>query len=532
MNKASLFKLMAFGSLAFAQNALAGISYQLEIQNLTSDTPITIKKVWYKHKNSSWEVVNPWDATFTSWALTFEPQECTGLVEDSWTGTREQCRWPSTKTAKTNHYNVWNVIGTGSDTHYWKAQISVAGYGEKTIEGRSNCAEGFNRCTSKLYFDGRSVTIGQARYPLYFRESFDRYERDEQLNAQKQYSVSGATFVPSDAVVSPDYDSVAYGNNGFELDGVDDYIRIEDEDRLDFGPDDDFTVSVWVNAQNYQPSYNKIDNAIVEKWSGSGGYPYVIRFLNLSGKVRVARYDGTNNPKIDSNASILSGGYSSPDGYVHGWKHIEFTKLGKQLKLYINGVLQGVTTDTTTGNTKNSSPLYVGRRGGSLPIHFSGEVDELRVYPYAATEMKNMQTIRSKGYDATCMGPTSTAQGSQVKLHVNNCDEDTHIYTVWKYDPATGYIHLGSNMSMCMAKEGSSSDWSNGKIVHLWPCSDGAVQNKSWIYDSSTGIIRARYNSQKCMHKRDAGWASTNRIHVWSDCSIPRENNAWILRDF
>ncbi|MFZ0546708.1 MAG: LamG-like jellyroll fold domain-containing protein [Candidatus Promineifilaceae bacterium] len=163
-----------------------------------------------------------------------------------------------------------------------------------------------------------------------------------------------------------------------EFDGLTQYATVADNDSLDFGTDQDFTVALWVYADPAQPSTANSDNDIVEKWSGGGvGYPFVIRFLNQSGKIRVGRFDGQNNPEINSLQAIN-------DGQFH---HVAFVKSGATLYLYIDGVLDGTTTDTTTGDTTNSSALFLGARGNGLN-HFKGKVDELVIHDHALADFE------------------------------------------------------------------------------------------------------------------------------------------------
>ena len=158
-------------------------------------------------------------------------------------------------------------------------------------------------------------------------------------------------------------------NNVLSLDGTNDYVSIPDSDSIDFGTNDNFTVEAWVKADSNQPDTGNPSNDIIEKWSASGGYPFVIRYIRDTGEIVVARYDGSKASAITSSVTIN-------DDQSH---HVAFVKEGSELRLYINGVLDGTTTDITTGNTQNNSPLYIGRRGNNKN-YFKGEVDELRIW--------------------------------------------------------------------------------------------------------------------------------------------------------
>ena len=121
------------------------------------------------------------------------------------------------------------------------------------------------------------------------------------------------------------------------------------------------------------------DNDIIEKWDGvDNSYPYVIRYVNQTsadnGKIVAARYDGTNNPSILSSQTIH-------DGSFH---HVAFVKQGATLSLYIDGAVDNMTTDTTTGTTSNSSPLFIGQRGGNVNS-FTGAMDDVALYNTALT---------------------------------------------------------------------------------------------------------------------------------------------------
>ncbi|MGD9101664.1 MAG: PA14 domain-containing protein, partial [Anaerolineae bacterium] len=162
--------------------------------------------------------------------------------------------------------------------------------------------------------------------------------------------------------------------SALSFDGVDDHVNIPDDSSIDFATGQDFTVELWVKPASEQQNVQFIDNSILEKWSEGGGYPYVVRYLNLTagsdlGKVAVGRYDGANNPHILSSQTIN-------DGQFH---HVAFVKDGDTLYLYVDGQEQGTTPDTTTGDTTNDSPLFIGQRGPGRN-RLTGLIDEVRVW--------------------------------------------------------------------------------------------------------------------------------------------------------
>jgi hypothetical protein len=169
------------------------------------------------------------------------------------------------------------------------------------------------------------------------------------------------------------------GRYALHYDGVDDYAVVPDNDAIDFDTVHDFAIAAWIKPDPAQAWTQTVDNNVIEKWSGAGGYPYSIRYLNQTagvnaGKISGGRWDGQNGPWLQSTTRI-------DDGRFH---HVALVKSGSTLAFYVDGTQQGQRTDTTTGATANTSPLYIGRRGGmALQGYFTRSVDDVRIYPRA-----------------------------------------------------------------------------------------------------------------------------------------------------
>ncbi len=160
-----------------------------------------------------------------------------------------------------------------------------------------------------------------------------------------------------------------------------DFISIPANDNINFAKDQNFTVEAWIKADPQHLFKEEVFTDIIEKWSGPGagspikiGYPFVIRYLNTPGSIFAARYDGSDSgfPQIISVRKLN-------DGLFH---HVAFVKDGAELRLYIDGILDGKTPDTTTLRTQNTSPLFLGGRAGRSHL-FKGELDEVRIWKRA-----------------------------------------------------------------------------------------------------------------------------------------------------
>lgn len=280
-----------------------------------------------------------------------------GLNADSYTiGTWEKFRlvplFGTTKFAIASQYG-----------RYLVAEDSGAMNADRTVMGDRTA---FDVITHK--------TASNARWP------FDSDLNDRNNNANGAAPVGGTSLVQG--VI----------NNAISFNGTNRYAEIPNSGYLNFGRDDNFTIAVWVRAFVNQPDSSRKDNAIIEKWDGEEGYPYVIRYYNgpeNAGKIMVARYDGSNNPTIVSKKSLA-------DEEFH---HIAFVKHGNRLKLYVDGILEGETKDTITGDTLNGSAVFLGRRGSSsAPIRFNGEIDDLRIYNHAISAEQLTRLLATSDY--------------------------------------------------------------------------------------------------------------------------------------
>ncbi|XYH99295.1 LamG-like jellyroll fold domain-containing protein [Sorangium sp. So ce1128] len=169
------------------------------------------------------------------------------------------------------------------------------------------------------------------------------------------------------------------GGETLSFDGKSQHRAINSSEELNFAREQDFTVAAWIRAE---PAQGADESDIIEKWDQNGPYPFVIRYLNQGadlGKIVAARYDGTANPLVKSTTLFN-------DGKFHHVTFVRRTEDGKgTLYLYIDGKLEGSHPDTTTGNTQNNSPLYLGCRGG-FAFFFAGQIRDLQLFHRGLTQ--------------------------------------------------------------------------------------------------------------------------------------------------
>ena len=200
---------------------------------------------------------------------------------------------------------------------------------------------------------------------------------------------------------------------GMNFDGTDDYVTIPDSNAIDFSTNSDFTVSTWVKIPTTQGDTAYGDNDIVEKWSGTSGYPYVIRIMNQThadnGRILAVQWDGSVGSIIMSSTRIN-------DNRFH---HVLFKKEGATFYLFIDSILEGSVADTSTDVTTNTSPLFLGMRG-NIQNRFTGLIDDVRIYNRAlsANEVKQLYNLGSAKAQASSVTlQQGTTLGSGIVGH-------------------------------------------------------------------------------------------------------------------
>ncbi|WP_071187587.1 LamG-like jellyroll fold domain-containing protein [Trichormus sp. NMC-1] len=174
------------------------------------------------------------------------------------------------------------------------------------------------------------------------------------------------------------------------FDGQDDYLVIPNQKTINFDQNQNFCLELWLKVGTIEPGSSTIfDVNIIEKWQGSA-FPYAIRYSSTKGTIYSSRYDG-KNPSVSSKILVN-------DEKFH---HVAFVKKDSQLSLYVDGIEQSQTQDTTIQSTKNSSPLYVAAgtsisKGGGGRRFFAGQIADLRLWNIARTPEEIQQNMNSR----------------------------------------------------------------------------------------------------------------------------------------
>jgi len=191
-------------------------------------------------------------------------------------------------------------------------------------------------------------------------------------------------------------------NGALNFDGLDDYIDCGNSATLD--PTEGATIEAWVNF-NELPSDA---GHVMEIASRSGGGTDLDLQCETDNEFKF--FIGTGAPNFAVSSTVVE---------ANKWYHIAGTyQAGDSVKIYVNGVLEQVTTIIITRNT-NPNKFCIGQSGYWSERFFNGKIDEVKLYSRALSaeeiEAEYIHVSISPSSDAMDIGQsqqfTSTISG-------------------------------------------------------------------------------------------------------------------------
>ncbi len=205
-------------------------------------------------------------------------------------------------------------------------------------------------------------------------------------------------------------------NFALDLDGTDDKIGIMDSPELN--PQDALTLEAWINAEEWQSSI----------WAG------VIIGKQGTNPDKGYCLTAGENGRVEFTVSVEEGWKSVSTPQILGtnaWYHIAGVYDGTQVKLYINGILQG--TEDAEGNLTlgtgvvmnlGDNPTWPGR-------FWNGKLDEVRIWDVARNEEQIHATMSTEltGNEDGLVGyyPMNEGAGSSTSDVSGNDNDGTLI---------------------------------------------------------------------------------------------------------
>ena len=164
------------------------------------------------------------------------------------------------------------------------------------------------------------------------------------------------------------------GDYALDFDGVDDYVRIPDDDSISVG-NQDYTISTWINPRSLT--------------GPDGGATIVSKVKDDSDKeYRLWIRDGDLWHEVEKNASNQAAYTTTAPVQTDSWQHIAvtFNSSTTTPTLYYNGAVQTSINYIDTLPDQLNNDLYIGMTGGTYQTNeFNGLIDDVRIYDRALT---------------------------------------------------------------------------------------------------------------------------------------------------
>lgn len=165
------------------------------------------------------------------------------------------------------------------------------------------------------------------------------------------------------------------------FDGVNDYVSIGNQTALDF------TLACWIRTTQVFPTVTNTYDGTGILWSdvAYSASDFILGATrSATGVNRLSFFTGNPDTTLSGTVAINTG----------QWVHLAATRNGTtgQMRLYVNGLLDGTVTGST-GLLHANGRINIG--GNTLDArYFSGDIDDVRIYSrvLSATEVANLST--------------------------------------------------------------------------------------------------------------------------------------------
>jgi hypothetical protein len=231
-------------------------------------------------------------------------------------------------------------------------------------------------------------------------------------------------------------------DRSFDFDGVDDVVRIPDNDLWDFGTSS-FALSAWFKSANATGYHN-----IIRFHNGAGASGWGLR-LEPAGLIQFR----TSDVGAACTANIASDSAWDDDE----WHHVVAVRdaAAGQLRLYVDGVADATPVSdggcSINGASDNKLGIGAGQWGSSSGTWevFNGPIDEVGIFLHALTESE-VQTLFNAQTGGAC----------------GDCADPSADQITWWRGEGTGYDNIGGHHGTAM-NNAAFSPGLNGLAIDL-----------------------------------------------------------------
>lgn len=191
--------------------------------------------------------------------------------------------------------------------------------------------------------------------------------------------------------LTPTTDRFGKLKGAYYFSGTNSYASVEDKTPLRLS-NTDFTINAWVKLDTYNSSHGSI--ILAKRASGTNSGWQTSISGHLSDPVGVSSFG-------PGGVSINARGTKSVA--LSDWHMITsvYTKESGTLSIYIDGMLDNITSGILAPNAAIAAPLYIGKDPATNTYQLRGSLDDISIYGKALSSTEIQQ------YYSTTKGPTS-----------------------------------------------------------------------------------------------------------------------------
>ncbi len=290
-------------------------------------------------------------------------------------------------------------------------------------------------------------------------------------------------------------------DKALQFDGKDDYVNLESDSSLNITGD--ITVEAWVKTpSSWTENYPQI---IARAGGGIDGFNlYIANAKNESDRKFSFILKSGNNSWGDDFAKGTSVAQDNT------WYHVTGVREGNIVKIYVNGIIEGIDSGSPEPINYGSVPVaYIGRKSGGY--WWNGIIDEVRIWNRALTQKEiqaNAQDIKISSNEPGLVGYWKLDEGSgtEAKDYSSNGNHgtlegkpewitvdsvflgDKEVDTVW--NPTHAYPKAGE-YTVSLRVQGEYGKWSPVKTTTVTVI-DGKIEGYVKATDLRTPVKDVR----------------------------------------
>ncbi|NIO45153.1 MAG: hypothetical protein GTN36_06420 [Candidatus Aenigmarchaeota archaeon] len=255
-------------------------------------------------------------------------------------------------------------------------------------------------------------------------------------------------------------DSSTYGNDGsctncpsttpgklgsaYYFDGVNDYIKINDDSTLDIN--DAITIGAWVYPTSWSSDYPRI----VSKESGRSAQPYALELANSA--YTIAPYSALLCLDTGSGEDCVNSGTNSIS--LNQWYHVVGVWNSTHSQIYLNGTQKGIKT-LTGAMVATANDVLIGNNPTD-ERQFNGIIDEVKIWDGAL----NPNEIMNEYIKNNLIGYWKFDEGSGTAVDSSSFNNDGIINgAIWSstdcksgsclsFDGNNDYVFVSDSLSL------------------------------------------------------------------------------------